>query len=269
MRTILSAGLALAVVGIGLVLPGTAAAADTWSYQAALNPVIGTMVTGNGASWVSVTGTTAEVKIQVNGLVDGAPHAQTIRIGAQGLCPSAAGGSSSISITDGEPFYGTVGASLTTEGDSSPAAAVALGQFPSAGSYTYSRTIELDPAVVGALRSGTAVLLVQGVDHNSNGSYDDVLGAGEIDPNVPAEATDPTLCGTFEPMQMAGVPDGSADTGGGSAAVTSATGATSVGDPAVTGTAVTGTAVAGTAVAGTALLALGMVVAHRRRRAAR
>jgi hypothetical protein len=218
MRTILSAGIALAVVGIGLVLPGTAAAADTWSYQAALNPVTGTMVTGNGASWVSVTGTTAEVKIQVNGLVDGAPHAQTIRIDAQGLCPPAAGGSPSISITDGEPFYGTVGASLTTDGDSSPAAAVALGQFPSAGSYTYSRTIELDPAVVGAFRSGTAVLLVQGVDHNSNGSYDDVLGASEIDPNVPVEATDPALCGVLTASQMSGMPAGGVQTGGGSTA---------------------------------------------------
>ena len=106
---------------------------------------------------------------------------------------------------------------MTTDGDSSPAAALALGQFPSAGSYTYSRTIDLDPQVVAALQSGTAVLLVQGVDLNGNGSYD--AGASELDPNLPAEATDPALCGTFEPMQMAGVPAGPADTGGGSTAI--------------------------------------------------
>lgn len=265
MKRVSLIGLTSAVVGIGLVVPGTASAADTWSYQTALNPVAVNLVAGNGASWISVTGTTAEVKIQVNGLLDGVPHAQTIRIDAQGSCPQPAAGSPSISVTDGQPSYGTVGASLTTDGDSSPAAALALGQFPSAGSYTYSRTIEVDPTVVAALRSGTAVLLVQGVDYNSNGSYDDVTGASEVDPALPAEATDPALCGTFQPMQMAGVPDGSADTGGGSAATSTGSNAAIAGTP-VGGTAVGGT-VLGLAVAGVAaLFLLGALGTRGRRR---
>src|SRR6476469_2012088 len=77
------------VIGIGLLIPGSASAADTWSYQAALNPVTANLVSGNGASWISVTATTAEVQIQVTGLVN-ASHAQTIRIDAQGSCPTAA-----------------------------------------------------------------------------------------------------------------------------------------------------------------------------------
>jgi hypothetical protein len=166
-----------------------------------------------------VTGNTAEVQIQVNGLLNDAPHAQSIRIDAQGECPTQVQPSGPISATDGQPLYGVVGAALTTDGDSSPAAALALSQFPSAGSYTYSRTIDLDPQVIAALQSGTAVLLVQGVDLNGNGSYDAVPGASELDPTLPAEATDPALCGTFEPMQMAGVPAGPADTGGGSTAI--------------------------------------------------
>jgi hypothetical protein len=218
MSRILLAGAVSAVIGIGLLFPGSASAADTWSYQAALNPVAANLVSGNGASWITVTGTTAEVQIQVNGLLDNAPHAQSIRIDAQGSCPTQ--GSPTISTTDGQPSYGTVGAALTTDGDSSPAAALALGLFPSAGSYTYTRTIEVDPAVVAALQGGTAVLVVQGVDYNNNGSYDGALGASELDPNLPAEATDPALCGTFVPMQMAGVPDGAANTGGGSTATT-------------------------------------------------
>ena len=39
------------------------------------------------------------------------------------------------------------------------------------------------------------------------------------DASLPAEATDPALCGKYEPMQMAAVPDGAADTGGGSTAI--------------------------------------------------
>jgi len=218
MSRILLAGAVSSVIGIGLLFPGSASAADTWSYQAALNPVAANLVSGNGASWITVTGTTAEVQIQVNGLLDNAPHAQAIRIDAQGSCPTQ--GSPTISTTDGQPSYGTVGAALTTDGDSSPAAALALGQFPSAGSYTYTRTIEVDPAVVAALQGGTAVLMVHGVDYNNNGSYDGALGTSELDPSLPAEATDPALCGTFVPMQMAGVPDGAANTGGGSTATT-------------------------------------------------
>jgi hypothetical protein len=219
MRRVLLAAVVMSAAGIGLLTSGpAAAAAETWSFQAALNPVAANQVTGSGASWISVTGNTAEVQIQVNGLLDGAPHAQSIRIVEQGGCQPLTQPSGS--PTDGQPHDGTVGAALTTDGDSSPAAVSALGNFPSAGSYTYARTIDVDPQVVTALRNGTAVLLVQGVDLNGSGGYDVGPGVSEFDPSLPAEATDPALCGTFEPMQMAGVPAGPADTGGGSTAIT-------------------------------------------------
>jgi hypothetical protein len=252
MRKTLLTALAASAAGIGLLTPGSAsAAAETWSYQAALNPVTANQVSGNGASWISVTGNTAEIQIQVNGLLDGAPHAQTIRIDAQGSCPAQAEPSGPISGTDGQPLHGAVGAALTTDGDSSPAAALALSQFPAAGSYTYSRTIDLDQQVVAALRNGTAVLLVQGVDLNGTGSYDAVPGASELDPTLPAEATDPALCGAFTAMQMSGVPSGAADTGGGSTANTGGYGA-EIG------------------IGAAALLAVGgaAVIAQRRRRSA-
>ena len=123
-------------------------------------------------------------------------------------------------MADGAPFYGAIGASLTNGGDTSPAAALAVTEFPSTGSYTYTRTFDLDPNVVANLQKGTAVLVVHGVDYNNNGTYDDVLGASELDPTLPAEATDPALCGAFTAMQMSGVPSGAADTGGGSTATT-------------------------------------------------
>jgi hypothetical protein len=102
--------------------------------------------------------------------------------------------------------------------------------------------------VVANLARGTAVLVVRGIDYNTSGAYDDVLGASELDPSLPAEATDPALCGTFAPMQMSAVPDGAADTGGGSTATSgSGAGSTAAG---VAGAAVGGLFLGGLAIAG-------------------
>src|SRR6478609_11489524 len=194
-------GASACVLGIALLAPAaSAAAADTWSYQATLNPITANNVTGNGASWISVTGNTAEVKIQVNGLLDGVPHAQHIHVDALGQCPSLPqehNGLPSITVADGAPLYGGIGTSLTVDGPTSADHGLDVTHFPQAGSYTYSRTIEIDPNVVANLQKGTAVLVVHGIDYNANGRYDDVLGPSELDPSLPAEATDPALCGTF------------------------------------------------------------------------
>jgi hypothetical protein len=48
-----------------------------------------------------------------------------------------------------------------------------------------------------------------------NGKYDSVLGASELDKSLPAEATDPALCGTLPVSQMSSAPGGGADTGDG------------------------------------------------------
>lgn len=252
-RKLLAGWAASGVLGIALLAPGSAAAADTASYQAALNPVTANHVTGTGASWITVTGNTAEVKIQVNGLLDGAPHAQHLHIDGQGTCPSQAqqhNGLPSINHADGAPFYGVIATSLTNNGDTTPMAAMAVTDFPSTGSYTYSRTIVLDPQVIANLQKGTAVLVVHGIDYNNNGTYDAVLGASELEPSVPAEATDPALCGTFVAMQMTAVPAGAANTGGGSTALGN-------GGPGAV-----------SALVAAALLA-GAVIAYRRRRSAK
>ena len=255
MRKKLLAGLGATacVLGIALLTPASASAADSTSYQATLNPITANHVTGSGTAMITLTGNSAEVKVEVSGLLDGAPHAQHIHVDALGQCPSAAqqhNGQASINVADGAPFYGAIGTSLTNAGDTSPAAGLAVTEFPSTGSYTYTRTIDLDPNVTANLQKGTAVLVVHGVDYNNNGTYDDVLGASELDPSLPAEATDPALCGAFTAMQMSGVPSGAADTGGGSTATT--------GHGAEIG------------VGAAALLAVGgvAVIAHRRRRSA-
>jgi hypothetical protein len=90
--------------------------------------------------------------------------------------------------------------------------------FPAAGSYTYARTVEVGPAVVAGIADGTAALVVYGVDQNNNGRLDGPVGRGELGSGLTAEAATPALCGTYTPMQMTVVPDGGADTGGGSTA---------------------------------------------------
>lgn len=220
-RVLGAAGAAACAAGVAFAAPAAASAAESSSYQAALDPVVANQVTGTGAAWITVTGTSAEVKIQVNGLLDGVPHAQHILIDALGQCPAQPAlhnGLPSVSVADGTPLYGDIGASLTVDGSTSADAGLDATRVPQTGSYTYARTVELDPTVVANLADGTAVLVVHGIDYNGNGAYDDVLGASELDPGLPAEATAPALCGTFEPMQMAAVPDGAADTGGGSTA---------------------------------------------------
>src|SRR6476469_2174677 len=164
MRKKLLAGLgAMAcVLGIALLTPASASAADSTSYQATLNPITANHVTGSGTAMITLTGNSAEVKVEVSGLLDGAPHAQHIHIDALGQCPSAPqqhNGQASINVADGAPFYGAIGTSLTNAGDTSPAAGLAVTEFPSTGSYTYTRTIELDPNVPANLQKRTAVLI--------------------------------------------------------------------------------------------------------------
>ena len=49
-----------------------------------------------------------------------------------------------------------------------------------------------------AIKSGKGVIVIHGVDHNGNGTYDfEGAGASELDPTLPAEATDPALCGVL------------------------------------------------------------------------
>lgn len=227
----LAAAAGASAVATALLLPTAAwsePAAPATAFEAALAPIIANRVTGTGAAWVTVQGDQALVQVHVQGLLDGAPHAQHIHIGAQGTCPSEAAphqGGRSITASDGLPFYGAIGTSLTLSGSTDPSAALHVDDFPSTGSYTYVRTVPVDPAVRSALTDGTAVLVVHGIDYDGDGGYGDVLGVSDLNASLPAEATDPALCGRFRLMQMTGVPVGGVETGGGSTALTGSTAA--------------------------------------------
>lgn len=218
---------AIAVAAVPLAVPAAAWAApsDTevpWTtYQAGLDPITANHVTGSGKAMLQLSGNTAKITVTASGLVGAkSPHAMHIHVDGAGVCPKPSeakdhNGHQSINVADAMKDYGMIGTSLTTSGDSTDKSALAVERFPSGSSFSYSRTLEVSDNVAANLKSGKAVLVVHGIDYNGNGKYDSVLGASELDAKLPAEATDPALCGTFTTSQMASMPNGGADTGDG------------------------------------------------------
>ncbi|TFC34241.1 MULTISPECIES: hypothetical protein [unclassified Cryobacterium] len=185
-----------------------------------------TELNGSGASGTA-TATVRNQKIKhievhASGLMPEAPHAQHIHYGNQAMqeCPTIAldsNGDGRLNTVEGIPAYGPVVVSLTTTGDTSPASLLDVTRFPvsEGGSYHYSRdnlhitkvggTGYPGPSGTGtakeiadSIREGEGVVVIHGVDYNGNGEYDFSRGASELDPNLPAEATDPAACGILE-----------------------------------------------------------------------
>ena len=220
--------LAAPVAAIGLAaltMPGAASAADSTAYQATLNSI--NHSSASGSLMLSLNGSQATITEHVTGLAatfggKPYPHVQHIHIGAAGVCPTAAAdtnGDGVISTTEGGPSYGAIGTTLSTSGDSSPAAGLTLTTAPSGASIDYSRTITLDSKTLASLQAGTAVVVVHGLDpatlsKTAQGEKSDLV------PSLPLAATSPAACGTLVASQMSSVPGGSAGTGGGSTAGT-------------------------------------------------
>lgn len=83
------------------------------------------------------------------------------------------------------------------------------------GDEAYERTIELPDDVAADVKAGHGVIVIHGVDHNGNGEYDGDRES-DLDPSLPAEATNPAACGVFGVSQMSDMPEGGVETGGGS-----------------------------------------------------
>ena len=161
----------------------------------------------HGTATVKIQDGTLHAKVRVRGAVPTAPHAQHIHFGeeARNECPTLfddENGDGRLSTVDGLPAYGPIRVSFTTTGDTSPASGLAVSRFPVAnqkGFYNYNRAgIPLSEDLAGDIRDEEAVVVVHGVDYNGNGVYDfEGAGASELDPSLPAEATDPAACGVL------------------------------------------------------------------------
>jgi hypothetical protein len=158
-----------------------------------------------GKALVKSEGRRLHVELRAHRLAPNLPHAQHIHFGAQARheCPTVADDSNGdfrLTTSEGAPAYGPVRVSLTTKGDTSPASVLAVERFPTApkGEVDYSRTTRTSKAVARAIRRGEAVVVVHGVDYNSNGEYDfQSAGTSDLDESLPAEATDPASCGVL------------------------------------------------------------------------
>jgi len=135
-----------------------------------------------------------------------------------GVCPTTSADTNKdgvISTTEGGPSYGAVITTLSTSGDTSPAAGTNLKVAPSGGSYDYSRTITLDSKTVDAIKGGTAVIVVHGLDPTTLSAAAQAEKS-DLVPSLPLAATSPALCGKVLVSQMSGIPSGGVATGGGS-----------------------------------------------------
>ena len=159
-----------------------------------------------GTASATVKGRKVHVRVKAHGLARGLPHAQHIHYGEQARneCPTAgrddANGDFRLETGEGVPAYGPIAISLTKRGDTSAASGLAVDRFPTApdGHVHYKRTTHTSNAVAKAIRDGEAVVVIHGVDYNGNGAYDfKSAGKSDLDPSLPAEATDPAVCGVL------------------------------------------------------------------------
>lgn len=197
--------LAFASVGAnGASTTPTAPSARAADLTAALRPLNNSGA--HGRAHVVVRGQRAAVHIDAHRLAKGLPHAQHLHFGkdARHECPSVYDDTNNdhrLNVAEGVPAYGPILKSLTTSGDTSPDSALAVDRYPTTlrGHEHYDRRISFSQAAVArAIRNGKGVIVIHGVDYNGNGEYDfDGAGASELDPSLPAEATDPAICGVL------------------------------------------------------------------------
>lgn len=213
-------------LGLALVLPGTALAqsqSESESFQTTLRPLNDSG--GSGQAMVEFSGDQAKVTVSYEGLAETFqggpfPHAQHIHIAGQGQCPDPSAdqnGDGVVSTVEGQPAYGAIGTSLTTEGDTSAESGLAVERFPGGPSNDYERTFTLNQESAESVKNGTGVIVVHGLDPTTL-SPEAQEAKSELDPSLPLAATAPALCGTLSGSQMGAMPHGGVDTGGGSTA---------------------------------------------------
>ena len=207
---IAAAGVATAALMTGAGLVGAANADQSTDSARATESVSGKLNALNnsgvsGKATVDVDGRQLTIDLEANRLAKKLPHAQHIHFGAKAAneCPNIGAddnGDFRLTTVEGLPAYGPVKVSLTTKGDTSAKSILAVTRFPTAnrGEIDYSRTTNTTKFVARGIARGEAVVVIHGVDYNANGAYDfKSAGKSELDPSLPAEATDPAACGVL------------------------------------------------------------------------
>lgn len=171
-----------------------------------------------GTATLTLEGDQLTINIESQGLAPGLPHAQHIHgdlpDGTElvSTCPGPdadVNGDGVVDTVEGQPFYGMILTSLTTEGDTSPDSGLAVERFPVAeddGSLSYSRTFTVNPELNVEDLADYAIVQ-HGIDQDGSGMYDgDIMSP--LDESVPREATLPADCGVIDAMPTGGVDAG-------------------------------------------------------------
>lgn len=173
--------------------------------RGALNPMNNSGVVG--MSEVDVRNRRLDIDVDARRLLKDAPHAMHIHFGAQARheCPTVgqddANGDFRLETAEGAAAYGPVRVSFTTRGPSGAGSVLAVNRFPTAphGQIHYDRTVRTGSRVATGIERGNAVVVIHGIDYNGNGKYDfGSAGKSDLDPSLPAEATDPAACGVLK-----------------------------------------------------------------------
>ena len=213
--------LSAAALGVPLALFTATPAAAAESATVQLDALNNSGASGTAELVLDEEANTLTVNIDTMGVVPGLPHAQHIHIGGQNICPpmSAGGEDGILNTPEGQPFYGGIQLSLTTEGDFGPSSALALDRFPVAsadGEISYERTFDLSQ-IEGDINLADVAVVQHGIDSISpNGEYGPPPPVSAIDPSLPLEGTAPNLCGATD--QMGQMPSGGVAAGGGGTA---------------------------------------------------
>lgn len=210
-------------LGAGPVLANNGKSSDkSVTLTAVLSELNGSGASGTATAVVK-NQKIEHIEVHAEGLTPDAPHAQHIHYGNDALneCPTLAQDANRdgrINTVEGIPAYGPVVVSLNTTGDTTPASFLDVARFPVSrdGILSYSRdNIEFtDVAGTGypgagglgtakqiadSIRDGEGVLVIHGLDYDGNGTYNfsDPEGGSELNGDLPAEATDPAVCGVL------------------------------------------------------------------------
>jgi hypothetical protein len=195
---------------IALVIQGNSSSSPTASvhnYAAVVAAVPTNRVTGSGSATVQLRGDTLSVTLSTTGLLNGSPHLAHIHGEGLGACPTASAarlhnGHRLISTGDAIGLYGPTLTSFTLSGSTSGSVPnnIDMPRYPASGNIRYKRTMTVTPIVAELIRAGDAVIVVHGIDYNSNHVYDfAAFGVSDLDKTLPGEATAPALCGTLRP----------------------------------------------------------------------
>ncbi len=210
-------------VGAGTASAASGSTSGSSMYSATLAPVaLNGQNSAKADVMIMLNGSTATITEHASGLAatfmgGPFPHVQHIHgMGGMGQCPTASADTNHdglITTTEGGPAYGGIDTTLSTSGDTSPAAATNIKTAPSGASFSYTRTITLSAQTVSDIKAGKGVVVIHGLDP-ATAPKAATTTMSELVPSLPQAATAPALCGKLVVSQMSSTPKGGVNTGG-------------------------------------------------------